>query len=99
MQEKRKRDHGERLLGVKGIPCDNEIQKLLDRIEPSKFKVVCNKDLETADQERILDHYRVLDGGVLIALEGVYSFTSEAIPCKHGLHRTKEEKTTYYHRV
>jgi hypothetical protein len=63
MQEKRKRDNGETLRGVKEIPCDNEIRNLLDRIEPSKFKGVCNKNLETADKEGILDQYRVLDGG------------------------------------
>ncbi|MDR1956080.1 MAG: hypothetical protein LBQ30_04425 [Treponema sp.] len=89
----------ETLLGVKGIPCDNEIRNLLDRIEPSKFKAVFNKNMETADKEGIIDQYRVLDGGVLIALDGVYYFSSEEIRCERCLHKTKDGKTTYYHSV
>jgi hypothetical protein len=37
MKEKRKRNNVETILGVKEIPCDNEIRELLDVIEPGNF--------------------------------------------------------------
>jgi hypothetical protein len=39
----------------------------------------------------------VLDGGVLIALDGVWYHSSEKARCGHCLHLTKNRKTTYYH--
>jgi hypothetical protein len=40
-----------------------------------------------------------LDGGVLVALDGTWTFTSEKINCKHCLTVTKKNKTLYYHNM
>jgi hypothetical protein len=39
----------------------------------------------------------VLDGGVLIALDGVWFHSSERVHGDHCLHVTRNGKTTYYH--
>jgi hypothetical protein len=41
--------------------------------------------------------YRVLDEGVLVAIDGVWYHASEKIHCEHCLHQTKDGVTTYYH--
>ena len=44
-----------------------------------------------------MQEYRVLDGGVLIPLDGVWYHSSEAIHCDPCLGQTKNGMTTYYH--
>lgn len=102
MQEKRQRNNMQSIFGVKEIPSDTQIKTLLDRIEPDQFGEVFNESLKTAEEKKLLEEYRVLDGGVLLALDGVWYHSSEKIHCKHCLHKTAiqrdgEEVTTYYH--
>ena len=62
-------------------------------------------DAESANLQKIpaiqsiknVEGYRVLDGGVLTALDGVWYHASENIRCGRCLHTTKDEVTTYYH--
>jgi len=50
----------------------------IDRIEPDTFGGVFNEILRIADDyKKVLDSYRVLDGGVLIALDGVVLLVGE----------------------
>jgi hypothetical protein len=46
-----------------------------------------------------LDQYGVLDGGVLIAADGVWFQWSGKVQCGHCLHITGKGETTYYHRM
>jgi hypothetical protein len=77
----------------------------MDQIDPAHFGAVFNESLLVAQKHGALSSYRVLDGGVLIALDGVWYHSSEKISCKHCLHKTtvdkktKEEVTTYYHTI
>ena len=52
-----------------------------------------------AEERGALDSYRVLDEGVLIALDGVWYHSSENISCKRCLHVTKGDRTTYCHTI
>jgi hypothetical protein len=87
----------ETLFKVKAIPCDNEIRSLLDGVEPDSFREVFSKDLALAAREEVVDRYRVLDGGVLLALDGTWYFASQKVHCTHCLHKRKNGETTYYH--
>jgi hypothetical protein len=71
-----------------------QITTLLDGIDPDTLSGVFNKNLQEVDKWDCLKDYRCLDGGVLIALDGVWYFSSEQIHC---LHKTKDGVTTYYH--
>ena len=44
-----------------------------------------------------MEGYRVLDGGVLTALDGVWYHSPENIRCGRCLHTAKDDVTTYYH--
>ena len=99
MKERLRRDNMESIFKVQEIPSDTQIRTLVDRIEPDMFGGVFNESLVIADEYKVLDSYRVLDGGVLIALDGVWYYSSENIHCKGCLHKTKDGVTTYYHSI
>jgi len=102
MQEQEKRDNVQSLFGVKGIPSDNQIRNIADGIAPSAISPVFNEELKIAEESGIIKDYRVLDGGVLLPIDGVWYFSSEKIHCSHCLTRQVkgkegEEHTVYYH--
>jgi hypothetical protein len=98
MKERRKRSNLETLLGVMEIPSDNQIRTLLDGIEPSVLGGVFERNLLRAEEAGLLEGYRVLDGGMLLALDGLWHYSSRKIHCERCLHATsKSGETTYYH--
>jgi hypothetical protein len=50
-----------------------------------------------AEKYGVLEQYSVPDGGVLIALDGIWYHSSEKVRCGHCLRLTKNRKTAYYH--
>jgi hypothetical protein len=102
LQEKEKRDNIQSLFDVKGIPSDNQIRNIVDKIEPSALSGVFNDTLKFARQSGVIDEYRVLDGGVLLALDGLWYYSSQNIHCDHCLSKQMKDKdggelTVYYH--
>jgi hypothetical protein len=97
MKRRRKRNNVETLFGEVAIPSDNQIRTLLDGIEPGSLSDVFNNSVRIADTAGAIAPYRVLDGGVLLALDGLWYYSSEEIHCKHCLHRSHEGTTMYYH--
>jgi len=102
MRDKEKRDNAQSLFDVKGIPSDNQIRNIVDVIDPSAIDRVFNDTLTATRQSGLMDEYRVLDKGVLLALDGLWYFSSEKIGCPHCLtRRTKDgkgnERATHYH--
>jgi len=101
MRDEEKRDNAQSLFDVRGIP-DNEIRNIADGIDPSAIDRVFNDTLTATRQSGLMDEYRVLDKGVLLALDGLWYFSSEKIGCPHCLTRTAKdgkgnERVTHYH--
>lgn len=105
MKEKRRRSNMGSIFDVNKIPSDNQIRTLLDGIEPQALSGAFNEALKIAEEHEVLETYRVLDDGVLIALDGVWYHSSEKIHCQQCLHKTTKDKktqesvTTYYHTI
>jgi hypothetical protein len=102
LQEREKRDNVQSLFDVKGIPSDNQIRNIVDQIEPSSVNSVFNETLKVARLSGVIDEYRVLDGGVLLAIDGLWYFGSQKVFCSHCLtkqYKDKhgEEQTIYSH--
>jgi hypothetical protein len=102
MQEEEKRDNVRSLFDVKGIPSDNQIRNIVDEIPTEAITPVFNETLRVAEGSGVVSEYLVLDNGVLLALDGLWYFSSEKISCPHCLtKKTKdsggEEHTEYYH--
>ena len=99
MKKRKKRNNVETLFGAFDIPSDNQIRTLLDGIEPGSLREVFSRNLRIADEAGAIKPYRVLDGGVLMALDGLWYYSSQEIQCEHCLHKTRAGETTYYHSV
>ena len=97
MQRKRKRNNPETLFGVHNIPGSDQMTNIVDGIASEGPAAVFERRHEIAGKEGVIEQYRVLDGGVLIALDGTWTFTSEKIHCEHCLSVTKKDKAVYYH--
>ena len=97
MKNKWKRSNLETMMGIKEIPSNVQTTTLLDGIIPESLSSVFNENLHIVDEWGILKDFRCLDGGVLMALDGVWYFSSEQIHCEHCLHKTKDGVTTYFH--
>jgi hypothetical protein len=76
MKERRKRDNLETLFGAGQIPGENQIRTLLDGIDPPVMGGVFERNLRMADEAGIIGQYRVLDRGVLLALDGLWRYSS-----------------------
>ena len=102
MEDREKRDNVQSLFAVGGIPSDKQIRNIVDEIAPSVLNPVFNETLQTMQPSGVIKDYRVLDGGVLLPIDGVWYFSSEKIHCSHCLSRQVkdkkgEERTIYYH--
>jgi hypothetical protein len=82
---------------VKEIPCNNQITRLLDEAEPELFDKNFKTGIRQAEGYGVLEQYRVLEGGVLLAVDGVWFQSSEKVPCDYCLHITSKGRTRYYH--
>ncbi|MDR2802877.1 MAG: hypothetical protein LBB22_01140 [Treponema sp.] len=97
MKEKRGRNNLETVFGVTTLPSDTWIRAQMDKTAPEKFSGIFNTTLKIADESGLIEGYRVPDGGILIALDGVWYHASENIRYDRCLHMTKGGVTTYYH--
>jgi len=97
MKQKWKRSNLETMMRVKEIPSNVQITTLLDGINPDSVSRVFKENMHMADEWGLLKDFRCLSGGVLLALDGVWYFSSQQIHCEHCLHTTKGDVTTYYH--
>jgi len=99
LKKNNERSNAENILQVAKIPSNNQITRLLDRIESETFTPVFNHGLETAQQYNGLDQYLVLEGNYrLVTLDGVWFYQSENIKCEHCLRqKMKNGETLYYH--
>jgi hypothetical protein len=97
MKNQWKRNNLETMMRVKEIPSNVQITSLLDEINPECVSGVFSEMLHQADRWELLKEFRCLDGGVLLALDGVWYHSSEKVHCKRCLHKTKGDVTIYYH--
>ena len=102
MEEQEKRDNVQSLFDVQGIPSDNQIRNVVDGIAPSSLSGVFNETLKATVPSGVIKECRVLDGGVLIAIDGLWYFSSGNIHCPHCLTKKVKDKegveqTVYYH--
>jgi hypothetical protein len=89
----KQRKNAERILQVKDIPCNNPITRLLDRVEPCGFDENFKGGIGQTEAYGVLEAYKVLDGGVLIGVDGVWFQSSEKVPCGQCLSISSKGKT------
>jgi hypothetical protein len=104
MERKHKRSNLQTLFGVKQIPGVDHIRKIVDGIAPEGLSGAFDTALMVAQEQGVLEEYRVLNGTIPVALDGVWYFSSTEIHCERCLRMEKKQRdgevqTTYYHDV
>jgi hypothetical protein len=86
------------LFQIEEIPSDNQIRSLLDPIAPEHLSPLFAEILLVLEQAGELEQFRVLEGQLLVSMDGTSYFSSKAIHCPNCQHRTTATgETTYYH--
>lgn len=86
------------LFQIEKIPSDNQIRSLLDPITPRYLYPVFDEILQTLKETGQLKPFEVLNGQLLVSMDGTCYFCSKAIHCPNCQHRTPAKgETTYYH--
>lgn len=96
IQSQKGRDNVQTLFGVKKIPCDNQIRKLLDLVPAKTVFPVFQSIYQHLEAIGALKAYYCFQGNRLIALDGTEYFTSKQIHCSQCSHRTDKNGTTSY---
>lgn len=97
MQQTQGRNNAQSLFGVHAIPCDNQIRQLLDAVPAQTLEPLYEELLQCLMGEGVIEHYRVLEGKVLLALDGVTYFSSPALHCPQCTQRSHAGRTVYSH--
>lgn len=86
------------LFQIDQIPCDNQIRSLLDPITPRYLYPLFEEILLALDQAGELEPFRVLNGQLLVSMDGTGYFSSKTIHCGNCQYRsTTKGETIYYH--
>lgn len=98
MQKARGRNNASSLFGIAQIPSMQQIRNLLDPISPAQVAPLFMALVEPIVADGGLTSHRVLDGRLLVALDGTEHHASAAIHCPVCATRTLANgKTQYYH--
>ena len=100
MEMSKGRSNAGSLFQIEKIPSDNQIRSLLDPISPWHLYPVFDEMVQLLGQSGKLDQFRVLNGQLLVSMDGTGYFSSKTIHCDNCQQRTtKKGDTIYYHTV
>ena len=99
MQERYGVSNEKTVFGVKEIPSDTQIRRLLDEVPAKVLNGVFWDSVDYLKQAGQLEHFRTEVGekDLLVALDGTWYFSSSDIHCSNCLRQTYEGENTYYH--
>lgn len=91
------RNNAASLFGVTEIPTDQQIRNLLDPVPPSALYEPFWTLQERMEQSGYLAKHQGYRGTYLVALDGTYYFSSQAIHCENCTVHQRGEQERYYH--
>lgn len=101
MQQRYGLSNAKTLFGMRAIPSDNQIRNLLDEASPTLLSPVFDECFTALEKSGHMDEYRVKLGknerDLLLALDGVQYFSSEAIQCDNCSKKKKNGNIQYSH--
>lgn len=98
MEKSKGKSNAKTLFQIEKVPSDNQIRTLLDPIKPEELNVVFEEILKELEEGGQLEKFRVLEGQLLVSMDGTRYFTSKAINCSNCQHSTNSKgETSYYH--
>jgi hypothetical protein len=87
------------LYGVEQAPCDTQMRKILDPVEPEALKPAFIRIHHTLQRQKVLEKYKYL-GGYLISVDGTGQFSSSEIKCPEcGSRKLRNGTEQHYHQL
>ena len=100
MEETKGQNNARSLFGLKQVPCDVHIRKLLDAVAPSHVLPVFGHVFHALPAAGALSSYLSCFGGLLVDMDGTEYFSSKQLHCQNcSSHQHKNGSTTYFHSV
>jgi hypothetical protein len=97
MQSRQGQNNAQRLFGLVEIPTTNQIKNILDGIAVRHLVPIFIWVYQALQSQGTLKSYEVLDGQLLVGLDGTEYFSSESIHCSQCSHRTHKTGLVSYH--
>ncbi len=97
MKGEKGRSNAESMFGIKKIPSDSQIRRILDGIDARELEGIFYEILDRVEQEKILESYRGYEGRLLIAIDGTDYHASRKIACKNCTIQEDEKGKLYRH--
>jgi hypothetical protein len=91
-------DHNLRsVFGLKAVPSDTQLRAILDEVDPLLLRPLFTDLFRQLQRGKVLEDYVFLEGGYLVALDGVDYFRSKKVHCDHCLTRQHHNGDVSYH--
>jgi hypothetical protein len=93
------RDHNLRsLYRIDTIPADSTMREILDEVSPTTLRPAFGAVFRQLQRGKALEEFTILDGHLLLALDGTGTFSSQKLSSNFCLQKSdsKTGKTTYY---
>ena len=88
------------LYGVTQTPCDTQLRKILDPVDPRFLRPAFKAVFAQAQRGKVLEDYVFFDGHYLLALDGTGFFASASVSCSHCcIKKVGTDKARYYHQL
>jgi DDE family transposase len=99
--DKRRDDKNLRnLYKIKRVPSDTQLRVILDPLPPEEVRPAFGDVFRAVQRGKVLESYRYLDEGYLLALDGTGYFSSERVCCANCMEKHHQDGTvTYYHQT
>jgi Transposase DDE domain len=94
-------DHNLRsVFGLQAIPSDTQMREILDEVGPDQLRPLFTDLFRQVQRGKVLEDYVFLEGGYLVALDGVEYFCSHKVHCAHCMSRQhRNGEVSYYHQL
>lgn len=100
VQQQQGKDNAQGLFGIQKIASDNQIRNILDWVGAQVFFPVFVSVYLLLQRGGYLEDYQVLEGNILLAIDGVEYFRSEKIHCSCCSHRQhRDGRISYFHQA
>jgi Transposase DDE domain len=92
------------LYTIERVPCDTQMRVILDPVSPEELRPAFQDVFRQVQRGKVLESYRYLDEGYLVALDGTEYFYSDTVHCPSCMekHHQRDDGTTtisYHHQM
>ena len=106
--DERRKDDGDdnlhSLYKIDKVPSDTQMRVIIDPVSPEELRPAFQDVFRELQRGKVLESYRYLDEGYLLALDGTEYFSSDTIQCPSCMEKRHEgkdgaETCTYHHQM